>query len=147
MMLQKILASKVKKVGKDRVKIVNKEEVEKVITREDVRKLIHKGAIKILPKRGTSRGRARVLHEKKKKGKRRGKGSRKGKKGARTNRKRVWINLIRKQRKFLRYLKENNLIDNKTYRDLYLKAKGGAFRSLAHLKLYLEKIIGEKKWQ
>ncbi len=147
MMLQKILASKVKKVGKDRVKIVNKEEVEKVITREDVRKLIHKGAIKILPKKGTSRGRARVLHEKKKKGKRRGKGSRKGKKGARTNRKRVWINLIRKQRKFLRYLKENNILDNKTYRDLYLKAKGGAFRSLAHLKLYLEKIIGEKKWQ
>ena len=48
------------------------------------------------------------------------------------------MNKIRSQRSFIKKLKENNKISNKTYRDLYNKSKGGYFRSKRHIKLYLE---------
>ena len=67
---QRRLAAEILKVGEGRVWIDSNriEEVEIAITREEIRKLIHEGAIRSLPKKGVSRTRARVIHEKRKKG-------------------------------------------------------------------------------
>jgi len=74
----------------------------------------------------------------KRKGRRRGHGSRKGKKTARLSRKAAWILRIRALRRRLRYLRDTGIIDRRTYRMLYMKAKGGEFRSVSHLNAYLE---------
>ncbi len=122
------------------------EDIKNAITREDLRILIHKGIIRKKQKKGVSRVRARKLHEKKKKGHRKGIGSRKGKKTARRNPKRDWINKVRKQRKYLKKLKEKGLLSNENFKLLYKKSKSGFFRSLRHLKLYIEEngLISEK---
>ena len=73
---------------------------------------------------------------------------RKGKKTARLARKTKWINTIRSQRKLLAELKDSGKIAHQTYRELYLKAKGGYFRNIRHIKLYLEEqklLIAEVK--
>ncbi|MEM4617014.1 MAG: 50S ribosomal protein L19e, partial [Archaeoglobaceae archaeon] len=59
---------------------------------------------------------------------------------ARMPRKRLWIIRIRAIRRRLKELKRNGQIDKKTYRLLYRKAKGGEFRSVAHLNAYVEEI-------
>ena len=38
----------------------------------------------------------------------------------------------------MKYLREKEIIEKKVYRDLYLKSKGGFFRSKRHLKLYID---------
>lgn len=65
---QRRLASQVLKIGQNRVWIdpERTEDTEVAMTREEIRKLIHEGAIKSRPEVGVSRGRARVLHAKKK---------------------------------------------------------------------------------
>jgi len=50
----------------------------------------------------------------------------------------VWIQKIRTQRIFLQELRTKKLISNKTFSELYLKAKGNFFRSKRHIKIYLE---------
>lgn len=112
-------------------------EIKEAITKEDLRSLIKQGIIKKLPKKGHSRGRARKILKQKRKGRRRGPGSLKGKKYARLKRKRGWINKIRSQRNYLRSIKERKLIDTQTYRKLYSMSKGGFFRSRNHIKLYM----------
>ena len=67
-----------------------------------------------------------------------GDGSRKGTAKARTPPKRDWINKVRLQRKFLTELKIKGLISSHTYRELYLKVKGGFFRTRNHLKYYID---------
>ncbi|HDD26350.1 MAG TPA: 50S ribosomal protein L19e, partial [Acidilobales archaeon] len=64
-------------------------------------------------------------------------GSRKGKKGARADEKREWMYRIRKIRRYLRWLRDHDIIDKRTYRRLYMLAKGGVFFSLADLKRYI----------
>jgi len=137
---QRRLAAEVLKVGLDRVWInpSRVKEVAEALTKDDIRDLIKRGIIKKLPIKGQSRARARELHEKKKKGRRRGYGSRKGKATARSDPKREWINRVRAQRELIRTLKERKLIDNRIYRDLYMKIKGGFFKSRRHILLYLE---------
>ena len=44
---------------------------------------------------------------------------------------------IRAQRKRLKHLRERRMITVNTYRKLYMKAKGGEFRSLAELERYI----------
>ena len=78
-----------------------------------------------------------MLAKKKRKGRRIGPGSRKGKKYAVVSRKTRWMNRIRAQRKQLVKLRENRTISVSTYRNLYRKAKGGTFRSVAELKRYI----------
>ncbi len=133
------LAADILGVGESRVKILPEalEKLEEVSTRADVRRLIKEGLIIAEPAKGNSRGRWRLRHEKKKKGRRRGYGSRKGPKSAREDPKRAWINRIRTLRRYLKYLKDNGIIDAKTWRKLYKMAKGGYFRDLSHLKQYL----------
>ena len=81
---QRRLAAKILKVGENRVWINPDriDDVQAAITREEIKKLIHEGAIKALPKEGVSRARARIIHAKKKKGLRKGPGSRSGASGA-----------------------------------------------------------------
>ncbi|MBC7219001.1 MAG: 50S ribosomal protein L19e, partial [Hadesarchaea archaeon] len=62
----------------------------------------------------------------------------KGASGARTPRKASWIKTVRPLRARLRELRKEGLLDQKEYRKLYGMVKGGAFRSKAHLNLYLK---------
>ena len=68
--------------------------------------------------------------------KRKGAGSRKGGKKARTPKKKAWMTTIRALRKDLKEMRANDEIDATTYRKLYNMAKGGAFRSKSYMKNY-----------
>ncbi|MCD6465527.1 50S ribosomal protein L19e [Candidatus Bathyarchaeota archaeon] len=137
---QRRMAAEVLGVGEGRVWIDPErlEDVEAAITREDIRRLIHEGAIRKLKEKGVSRARARILHEKRKKGRRRGQGSRSGSRKARAKLKKVWVMKIRALRRRLRELKEKRVITTRVYRQLYLKAKSGVFRSISDLHRYIE---------
>jgi large subunit ribosomal protein L19e len=136
---QRKLASAVLDCGVHRVWIdpTRGDEVSMAITRAEIRSLIKNKAIKALPKNSPSKGRARLLAKKKRKGRRIGPGSRKGKKYSVVSRKTRWMNRIRAQRKKLVKLRENRTISVSTYRSLYRKAKGGTFRSVAELQRYI----------
>jgi len=136
---QRKLAANVLECGVNRVWIdpERADEVSMAITRSEIRNLIKDKAIKALPENSQSKGRARVLAEKKKKGRRMGPGSRKGKKYSVISKKTRWMNRIRAQRKHLTSLKERRVITVNTYRSLYRKAKGGEFRSVAELERYI----------
>ena len=101
-------------------------------------KLDHEKVITPLPKKGISRGRARLLHKKKKKGLRRGSGSKSGGIHAKISRKEVWMSKIRALRKRLRELKINKIISQTSYRQLYIMAKSGRFESVADMERYLK---------
>ena len=76
---------------------------------------------------------ASALAIQKESGRRKGPGSRKGAKGARSPRKQKWIRTIRPLRATLAELRDSKKITPTLYRRYYMKAKGGAFRSKAHL--------------
>ena len=137
---QKRLAADILKVGKTRVFFdpARLKEIEEAITRGDIRKLVTDLAIQEKPKKGNSRFRIRKNLLQKKKGRRAGPGSRKGKAQARSKARLKWIRGIRVQRAFIKKLRDRELITVPTYHDLYSKSKGGMFRSKKHIKLYLE---------
>ncbi|MBS3155433.1 50S ribosomal protein L19e [Candidatus Woesearchaeota archaeon] len=136
---QKNLASKILEAGKRRIKLDPERlsEIKEAITRSDIKSLIKSGAIKKLNKRGISRVRARFILVQKRKGRKKGKGSLKGKKTSRMPRKRQWINQVRSQRDYLKYLKQKKELSNYNYRLLRNKVKGGLFRSVRHIKLFI----------
>jgi len=135
---QRRIAAQLLKVGANRVWINPEriEDVEVAITREEIRRLIHEGAIKPAPEKGISRVRARILHEKRKKGLRRGKGTRKGSSGARIPQKQAWMQKIRALRKTLREWKANRALTEGAYRQLYMIAGSGSFGSIADMERY-----------
>jgi large subunit ribosomal protein L19e len=137
---QRRLAAQILKVGQNRVWMnpERTDDVEVAITREEIRKLIHEGVIKPLPEKGVSRARARILHEKKKKGRRRGPGSRSISSHAKISKKEAWMNKIRALRKRLRELKTNRIITENTYRKMYKMASSGRFVSIADMERYLK---------
>ncbi len=139
---QRRLAAEVMGVGVHRVWLDPEasEDIANALTREDIRKLIDEGKIDKKRIKGVSRARARKLHATRAYGHRKGHGSRKGAKGARRPKKEQWIKRIRALRKHLRELRDNNTIDRKTYRLLYRKAKGGEFRSKAHLDAHIQQL-------
>lgn len=139
---QRRLAADVMGIGVHRVWLDPEasEDISSALTREDIRKLIEEGKISKKRIKGVSRGRARKLHETRAYGHRKGHGSRKGAKGARRPRKEQWIKRIRALRKHLRELRDNNIIDVSMYRKLYRKAKGGEFRSKAHLDAHIQQL-------
>lgn len=112
-------------------------EIAEAITAGDIKRLIIAGSITEIPMKVNSRGRANKLAAQKAKGKRKGHGSRKGKKTARTPRKTKWISSVRALRNELRTL-DGKEVDHIHYRKLYRKIKAGTFRSKAHLHLYLK---------
>ncbi len=138
--LQKRLASEILGVGKDRIWIdPNKiQEVSKALSRSDILDLIDKGIIRVKQVRGQSRTWANYIKEQKKKGRRRGPGSKKGSKNARSGKKEQWIKRIRAIRKLLRELKEKKIIDKRLYRELYKRAKSNEFKSKRAVLIYLK---------
>lgn len=137
---QRRIAAELLDCGQGRVWIdpLHTDEVAEAVTRADIRALIKKGVVAAAQKQGVARGRARKLAIQKKKGRRKGPGSRKGAKGARDPRKRRWIRTIRPIRRTLSELRDQKKITPSQYRVYYLKAKGGAFRSKAHLVAHLK---------
>ena len=137
---QRRLAAEILKIGQNRVWLDPErgEDIEVALTRSDIRRLIHEKSIKSLAEKGTSRSRARLLHERRKIGGRRGRGSREGSSGARAPRKDAWINKIRVLRRRLKTLRDGRLLTKKAYRQLYRKSKGGTFKDASHLEQYLK---------
>jgi large subunit ribosomal protein L19e len=138
--VQKRLAASILKRSKKKVVIDNSrlDDVKEAITRFDIKSLIKDKAIKAKPVKGPSKVRTRKIREQKSKGRRSGHGSRKGKATARLSRKESWMIRIRNQRAFLFELKSKGMLENKDFRELYNKAKGGYFRSKRHIKLYID---------
>ena len=136
--VQRRLAAQILKCGEDRIRFDpdSLEEIKEAITKADIRSLINNGYISRKRLLNTSRFWARRRKEQKSRGKQKGFGSRKGKKTARLAPKRAWINKIRLQRNFIKSLRDNHTIASTDYHELYMKSKGGFFRSIRHLKLY-----------
>ncbi len=138
--IQKRIAARVLGISPKRVKLdpTRAEDLKEAITKTDLRGLVGDGAILKKQKTGVSRARANKILRQKAKGQRKGHGSRKGKQNTHLPKKGAWMAKIRAQRKLLKELKAKEIIDGKTYTDLYRKAKGGFFRSRKHVKLYIE---------
>ncbi|MBW2973271.1 50S ribosomal protein L19e [Candidatus Woesearchaeota archaeon] len=148
MKLQKRLASEILKCSPKRVQFKPDKtaDVKEAITKADVRVLIKQGIIKEKPVKGIARTRARKIKLQKRKGRQRGSGSRKGKFTARAKPKMVWMRTVRAQRKFLKELKDKGLLAPGSFWELYKKSKGGFFRSVRHIKLFIkEKGMVKKK--
>ncbi len=146
--LQKRLAAEVLKCSPKRVIFDSEQltEIKEGITKGDIRSLVKKGAMKKVQIAGISRSRAKERQQQRKKGRQRGYGSRKGTKNARLSQKWQWINRIRVQREFLKELRNKQHVGAGAYHMLYRKAKGGFFRSLRHLRIYMSenKLFGKQ---
>ncbi len=143
---QRRLAAEVMCVGVNRVWLDPEasKDIAAALTREDIRKLIEEKKVGARAKRGVSRGRARKVDETRAYGHRKGHGSRSGAKGARRPKKEQWMKKIRALRSRLKELRDNKTIDISTYRKLYSKAKGGEYRSRAHLDSHIEQLKGRE---
>ncbi len=137
---QKRMAASVLKTSESKVRFApeNLEEIRQAITKADIRGLVVKGVITIRPWKGQSRARARYIKQQKKEGKRKGRGSIKGAKNSKLDRKTVWMTKIRALRRELRRLRDEKIIAPKDYRKAYYLVKGNAIRNKAHLGLYLK---------
>lgn len=147
--VQRRLAAQILKCGFDRV-IFNKDKLDLIkesITKADIKSLIKNGVIIARKKKGISRGHAKYVAHQQKLGRRRGIGSRKGKKTARDPSKRIWISKVRAQRGLILILRDKDIIAKETYRNLYKRVSGGFFRSKRHINIYLKEnnLIQNKK--
>jgi large subunit ribosomal protein L19e len=134
--LQKRLAGIVMRCSPKRVVFdpARLEDIKEAITKTDIRLLVGEGVIREAPEKGVSRVRANKRLVQRRKGLRKGQGSRKGKSTARHARKDAWMQRVRAQRNFIQEIKPN--LKPGAFKDLYLKSKGGFFRSVKHIKLY-----------
>ena len=137
--VQRRLAAQILKCGKNMIRFdPNRlDDIKEAITKTDIRSLIGNGVISKKRLLTTSRFWARKRKKQKSYGKQKGFGSRKGKKTARLNPKRTWMNKIRLQRNFIKSLRDKSMITSAAYHELYMKSKSGFFRSLRHLSLYV----------
>jgi len=137
---QKRMAAEVLDVGENKVWLdpERQAEIAEAITRADVRDLVDEGTIRAEEPEGNSRGRARERQEKRAYGHRKGQGSRKGTAGGRENEKDKWVSSIRAQRTKLRELRDDGTITRSRYRELYDKASGGEFDSVADIERTIE---------
>jgi len=138
---QKRLVARALGIGKNRVKInvAKTDSLKEAITRADLRSVVGT-SIFVRKRKGTCRARAKMIHEQKKKGRKKGPGSKKKGLFSRLSSKSLWIRRVRVQRGLLSFLKEKKKITTQAYRKLYNMVKGGFFRSKAHLKLYISKM-------
>ena len=136
---QRRLAAAILKCGQGRVWIdpSSQEEIADAVTRADIRSAIKAGVIRRQAIQGTSRVRARRRAAEVRKGRHSGPGSRRGSPSSRVPRKERWIHRIRAQRDLLATLRADKKIPASVYREFYRRAKGGMFRSRAHLMLNL----------
>jgi large subunit ribosomal protein L19e len=138
----KKLAAKVFKVGEKRVWIdpAQESKAKEAMTKDDVRQLIAEGVIKKRKPMSLSRARANALMNKKRKGRKKGRGKRKGTPNARTNKKKLWAAKVRAQRKVLREIRKSNpkAFEKVSYADVYRKIKGGYFRGKKYVEAYVK---------
>ena len=133
---QKRLAAKILKCGENRV-WVNPDYIDEIassVQADDIREFIEEGLIRAKAIKGTSRVRARTRLEQRRKGRQKGQGKRRGTSNARNPRKNRWMRTIRSQRRALKDLRDEEQINKSEYRRYYLKAKGGSYRSIAHMR-------------
>ncbi|MFC7202273.1 50S ribosomal protein L19e [Haloferax namakaokahaiae] len=137
---QKRMAADVLDVGKGRVWFdpEAQADIAEAITREDIRELVEEGTIRAEDAKGNSKGRARERAAKRSYGHRKGAGSRKGRSGARQNKKDAWVSRIRAQRRRLKELRDEGTLDRSQYREVYNKASGGEFDSVDRLEAYIQ---------
>lgn len=135
---QKRMAADLLKCGTSRIRVTAGKEVEEALTRDDVRNMIRKGIIRKIQKKGNSRAAARKILAQKKKGRRKGMGSRKGSMGARMPRKKKWMMTVKTLRSVIKELRDSGRIERKDYRILYRRVKGGMFRNKKHIMLYIK---------
>ena len=137
---QKKMAAQILKCGVNRIWVDPRyvDQVTTAVQKSDVRELIEEGLIKARAIKGTSRVRARKLSAQRAKGRRRGHGSRKGSARARLPKKNRWMRTIRSQRRTLKGMREDGTLEASEYRYYYRKAKGGSYRSIAHMKSNME---------
>jgi large subunit ribosomal protein L19e len=133
---QKRLAARILKCGVNRVWIHPSyvDQIANSVQTDDIREFIEEGWIKAKPIKGTSRVRARLRLAQKRKGRRKGHGTRAGTANARNPRKNRWMRTIRSQRRVLKALRGDGTLEPSQYRRYYLKAKGGSYRSIAHMR-------------
>ena len=137
---QKKMAAQILKCGVNRIWVDPRyvDQVTTAVQKSDIRELIEEGLIKARAIQGTSRVRARKLAAQRAKGRRRGHGSRKGSARARLPKKNRWMRTIRSQRRTLKGMREDGTLEASEYRYYYRKAKGGSYRSIAHMKSNME---------
>ena len=133
---QKKMAAQLLKCGVHRVWINPSylDQVAQSVQKEDIREAIDNGWIKARAIKGTSRVRALKRASQKQKGRRKGQGKRSGTANARNPRKQRWMATIRAQRRTLKEMREEGILERSQYRHYYLKAKGGSYRSISHMK-------------
>jgi large subunit ribosomal protein L19e len=136
---QKRLAADVLDVGKNKLWFdpERQGDIAEAITRADIRELVDDGVIRAEEPKGNSRGSARERQQKRSYGHQKGAGTRKGKAGARESDKESWQSRIRAQRAHLKELRDEGDLDASEYRDLYDKAGGGEFDSVADLERFM----------
>lgn len=140
MKTQKRLAASLMKCGINKVRInPEDEDVPMALTREDVRAAIARKAIYKLKSNQQSRGRARLRHIARKKGRSAGHGKRKGPAGARFSSKTAWVKRIRAIRRELRMMKAEKEITPHEYRRLYIMSKAGLIHHRAHARSMVKK--------
>ena len=114
------------------------EEISNAVQKDAIRELIEEGLIKAKPIKGTSLVRARKAAAQRANGRRKGQGSRKGSANSRNPKKHRWMSLIRAQRRDLKELRSSEQLTPSQYRHYYRKAKGGSYRSVAHMRTNIE---------
>jgi large subunit ribosomal protein L19e len=133
---KKVLAASALNVGKNRI-YFNPErlsEIKEAITKQDIISLKQDGIIEVKP----IHGRKTLVKRKRSRGP--GKIKRKVK-----TRKRDYVRLTRKLRRYLKGLKQKGTIEHAVYKDLRKKIKMSSFKSLSGFKEYIEGIDNYKK--
>lgn len=107
------------------------------MTRDDVRNLVSQRIVRKRKDQGHSHGGARILHAKKRVGRKKGPGKRTGTKKTRSQPKKQWQTRVRALRQALRELKTSGKMKG-NYANHYRKIKGNYFRGKKHLLQLVE---------
>ncbi|BCS90628.1 MAG: 50S ribosomal protein L19e [Candidatus Micrarchaeota archaeon] len=114
-----------------RIKDEAKERVAQALTREDIRAIIKDGLIYAKPEKKNISMHGKIRRIKRNKGRSRGYGRRNGTRSARSENR--YIKRIRAQRRLLKKLKEDSVIDNNQFKFYYRLVRGNIFDSKSNL--------------